>query len=160
MNRPLVRLGALLGALAAASGLAAQTADVPPPGRREPVVELAQRLAAPPTRAPLPEQLRNPFAPSVAVVPGSGPVAAAASESDRELLQRLAPLVNPSGIVHLGGEAMLLFGQKRVKTGDALPVTFDGNPYILVISAIDRTSFTLRLNGEEITRPIKPANRP
>lgn len=140
----------------------AQATDVAPPQRREPVVNDATRLAMVPERPALPEQLKNPFAPAAAPTSSQAAPTARGSSSapDRELLQRLAPLVDPSGTMHLGGQPILLFGQKKVTEGDTLPVTFNGQPYVLVISRIDPTSFTLRLNGEETTRPIKPANRP
>lgn len=152
----------LLAIGALPSAINAQATDVAPPQRREPVVNDAARLAATPERPALPEQLKNPFAPAVAPTTSvAGPAAPGVSSTpDRELLQRLAPLVDPTGTMHLGGQPILLFGQKKVTEGDALPVTFNGQPYVLIISHIDSTSFTLRLNGEETTRPIKPANRP
>ena len=162
MKSRLLILSGLLALTTAVPALVAQAATVAPPQRREPVVKDATRLAAAPERPALPDELVNPFAPAaVPVASSAGPAAPSVSSApDRELLQRLAPLVNPSGTMHLGGRPILLFGQKKVTEGDSLPVTFEGQPYVLVISRIDRTSFTLRLNGEETTRSIKPANRP
>jgi hypothetical protein len=48
-----------------------------------------------------------------------------------------------------------VFGQKRVKAGGFLTITFEGNEYTLEIASIERPNFTLRLNREEFTRPIK-----
>jgi hypothetical protein len=140
----------------------AQKADILPAARRIPVVEAAKRLVQQPDAAPLPDELKNPFSPTPLVRETSGPVreAAPATVTDRQLLETIARQIDPTGTVSIGGEPFLLFGQKRIKVGDALPITFDGQQYELVITAIKPTSFTLRLRGEELTRSIKPANRP
>jgi hypothetical protein len=100
---------------------------------------------------------KNPFNPDgfgedeiehvVAVVP-TGP------RSARELLQAIGASLKPSGFVILNGEPTLVFGQKRVKAGGFLTITFEGTEYTLEIVSIDRPNFTLRLNREEFTRPI------
>jgi hypothetical protein len=74
---------------------------------------------------------------------------------DRELLEAIAKSLKPSGYIVLGGQASLSFGQKRVKAGGILTITFEGSQYTLEITSIDRTNFTLRLNREEFTRTIK-----
>ena len=71
------------------------------------------------------------------------------------LLATLAAGLKPSGNFLIGGEPVLVFGPKRVKTGETLIVSHEGTTYTLEITAINRTSFTLRLNQEEFTRPIK-----
>ena len=160
MRFALLFIGLGLSALPAA----AQTprADVLPPAQRSRTVETAARLAEPAAPLALPAELKNPFVGTVpAATPEAGPRESAPSVvSNRQLLQSIVPLVNPSGTMMLGGEPILLFGQKRIKVGDTLSISFDGRPYELVISNIESTSFTLRLRGEEITRSIKPANRP
>jgi ABC-type antimicrobial peptide transport system ATPase subunit len=109
---------------------------------------------------------RNPFNPvkPVEVTDSSAQPASVVvtnGTSDREKLQRIVDGINPSGTMQLGDEALLLFGQKKFKVGDILPIIFEGGSYELKITAIERISFTLRLNNEEITRPIKPvANKP
>jgi hypothetical protein len=50
----------------------------------------------------------------------------------------------------------LNFGKSSVKVGTHFSVTLNGQEYDLELASIDRTTFTLRLNREEITRPIKP----
>jgi len=72
-----------------------------------------------------------------------------------ELLQAIATSLKPSGYIVLGGQPSISFGQKRVKAGGVLTITFEGNQYTLEIVSIDRTNFTLRLNREEFTRTIK-----
>jgi hypothetical protein len=75
--------------------------------------------------------------------------------NDRELLQAIATSLKPSGYIVLGGQASMSFGQKRVKAGSILTITFEGREYPLEVVSIDRTNFTLRLNREEFTRTIK-----
>jgi hypothetical protein len=77
--------------------------------------------------------------------------------TERDLLQTIAtsPSLKPSGFFVLGGEPTLVFGQKRVKAGGSLTITFEGSDYTLEIVSINRPNFTLRLNREEFTRPIK-----
>ncbi len=75
--------------------------------------------------------------------------------NDHELLKAIATSLKPSGYIILGGQPSISFGQKRVKPGGVLTITFEGNQYTLEIVSIDRTNFTLRLNREEFTRTIK-----
>ena len=82
------------------------------------------------------------------------PVAPVGPKSGRDLLQSIATSLKPR-YLEMGGQSMLFFGQKRVKAGGVLSVTFEGAEYTLEVTAIDRTNFTLRLNREEFTRPIK-----
>ena len=75
--------------------------------------------------------------------------------TDRDLLQAIAASLKPSGFFVIGGPPTLVFGQKRVKSGSFLTITFEGTEYTLEIVSVDRTNFTLRLNREEFTRPLK-----
>ncbi len=79
---------------------------------------------------------------------------------DREILIALAGKVHPGGSFSLGSEALLNFGKKNLRAGDHLTVSYEGQDYNLELVTFDRTSFTLRLNKEEITRPIKPGKNP
>lgn len=83
------------------------------------------------------------------------PVIPSGPRTDRDLLQAIAQSLKPSGYIVLGGQPSLSFGQKRVKPGGTLTITFEGNQYTLEVVNIDRTNFTLRLNREEFTRTIK-----
>jgi hypothetical protein len=90
--------------------------------------------------------------------PGGGeptPRTPTGPRNDHELLQAIATSLKPSGYIVLGGQPSISFGQKRVKAGGVLTITFEGNQYTLEIVSIDRTNFTLRLNREEFTRTIK-----
>lgn len=172
MNAPTsLRRRALLSglALATAAAAVAQVEPIVPPARRTQGLEAARRLLAPvnpPPAAP------NPFysaafdealagAPASAspadtgATPAAGPVAPAGPKGARDLLAAIAQSLKPGGFIVMGGVPSLSFGQKRVKPGGLLTVTFEGNEYTLEVVAIDRTNFTLRLNREEFTRPIK-----
>lgn len=87
--------------------------------------------------------------------PATPAAVAVAPKSDRDIVRAIAMGLKPSGNFILGGQPTLVFGQKRVKAGSQLTITFEGTEYTLEVTAIERTSFTLRLNREEFTRPIK-----
>lgn len=78
-----------------------------------------------------------------------------AQRSPHDILQSIATSLKPTGNFILGGQPTLVFGQKRVKAGSTLTITFEGTEYTLEITAIERTNFTVRMNKEEFTRPIK-----
>jgi hypothetical protein len=78
---------------------------------------------------------------------------------DRDLLANIAGTITPSGTIQVGEKQILLFGQKKLKVGDSISIVFQGVAYELQITGIERASYTLRLNQEEITRPIKPVNK-
>lgn len=131
--------------------------------RRE-VVESAVNVAKLEVPPALPDSLPQPFNPpgfdretssETRTTPG---VAAAPTRpaGDRELLAAIASRVTPAGTFFFGGERYLQFSKKRLKVGDRLTVTYEGLDCTLELTAIDATNFTLRLNREEITRPIKP----
>jgi hypothetical protein len=103
---------------------------------------------------PDPEELRAIAAANAAAAAAN---AQAKPSTDREFLQVIAARVMPSGSVMLGGQQYLIFGKKRMRVGDRLNVSYDNLDYTLELTAIERTTFTLRLNKDEITRPIKPA---
>jgi hypothetical protein len=169
------RLTVLLLA-SAVSALAADVAPVIAPTVRTTALERARQLLAAKDATP-PATLKDPFyseaflnsAASAAPAPGSAldsapnsavrtaaPAARPAGpRSGRDLLETLATGLKPSGFLVLRGEPVLLFGQKRVKAGDALTITFEGAEYPLVITAIKAPNFTVRLNNDEFTRPIK-----
>jgi len=151
----LIALGAL-----AASPLKSQ--QVSNPGDRQKSLMLAEDLLAI-RPATLPANATDPFH-SVAFAEATGAVRPDESSaggghqihrSDKDLLAAIAATLKPNGFFVLGGEPVLLFGQKRVKAGSPMTINFEGSEYTIEIVAVDRTSFTLRLNREEYTRPIK-----
>jgi len=98
---------------------------------------------------------------AAAGVAGAGCADAAAQAkskpaNDADLLSYIAGRVVPSGTITLNNEPLLIFGQKKVRVGDRLTVTYEGRDYNLEITNIQRFTFTLRLNRAEITRRINP----
>lgn len=163
------------GLLAGTSSLSAKTtlARKPPQSdlatieARKIVVDDALKIAKQDNPEPLPEALPLPFNPTGfnRVVkeeprPVEGAPAAPRQSGDREVLTSIASRVLPTGTFNLGGDRYLQFSKKRLKVGDKLTVTHEGQDYTLELTAIDATNFTLRLNREEITRPIKPGKNP
>ncbi len=148
----------------------AQRSDILPPQRRQPVVEQAETFISPPAQPEIHSRLNNPFFPNslkpddellTAPIPQDTSAAVpVAPASVYELLETIAPQINPTGSISLGGEPLLLFGQKKVRVGDELPVIYDGERYTLVISRIEPSSFTLRLGAAEVTRPINSNSSP
>ena len=143
-------------------------AQVVPSAKRAEALAAAQTLLAPRDPA-LPATLANPFfsdafaaqaGARTATTPGNEEDAnanarVAGPRSPRELLAAIADGLRPSGYIVMGGVPSLSFGQKRVKAGDTLTITFEGAEYTVVVATIDRTHFTVRLGNETHTRPIK-----
>ena len=75
------------------------------------------------------------------------------------LLQAIAASLKPSGYIVLGGQPSISFGQKRVKAGGVLTITFEGNQYTLEIVSIDRTTFTAA-DGADAGHPAIPVPCP
>lgn len=150
------------------------TSDLTPPARRATTVELATRLSATPEIPRLPSKSVNPFSPASwdAPDPDEQRLAAEAAEnarraglaaqsrSPRSAFASVANAIQPSGVVMLGGQPTLLIRGRRVRVGDSLSATFEGRAYTVTISAITRDTFTVRMNGEELTRPIKSGTKP
>lgn len=171
--RLLITRGLLIASVGASLPLIgrAATSDIPPPEKRRGKVESAAKLAKPGVAAPLPEQLPLPFTPPGFELSDAQERAALANvggkaspgpkvSSDRETLEEIATKFPPTGTVFKGSEPLLIFGNKTVKIGTHFTVPLNGQNYDLELVNIDRTTFTLRLNREEITRPIKPAKSP
>lgn len=133
--------------------------------KREATLELTAQLLAPRENpaSTLPAELMDPFNPPgfgrIPAVGKSGDTAHTVS-SDREILENIANKIAPSGMVMFNDNPLLLFREKKLKVGDTLTITFEGTDYVVVITEIERTSFKIRLNREEITRPIKPGKTP
>ena len=136
----------------------AAPADVQHPKKREQTVEQASQLAkiAAPETVVLPDNLRNPF--TAAPVEE---IRTARPTSDKDLLLVLAEQVQPLGAMGVAGNMMLTRkGQKPVKVNDKLTLSFDGTSYEVEVTSIDNTTFSLRYNQTEITRPIKSGKTP
>lgn len=142
--------------------------DLQPPQRRQTTVTLAERLAQRTTPSPLPADLSSPFnppdfdkpdvvePPPVSQTPAAGdPPPPPRPLGDREILEALASQLNPTGTIQIGDSSRLVMGSKRFEIGTRFIVTYNNQDYELELVSIDRTTFTLRFRGEEITRPIK-----
>ncbi|MDD2764538.1 MAG: hypothetical protein PHE83_11245 [Opitutaceae bacterium] len=140
--------------------------EVSNPAKRQAALDLATRLLAPRENpaSSLPADLVDPFNPAGfgvagAAAPKAGEAVRAIS-SDHDVLEKIATSILPSGMMMFGGQPLLLFREKKLKVGDSLVITFEGTDYLIVITEIKPNSFKIRLNREEITRPIKPGKVP
>lgn len=170
--------------LATATSLVAKTppaGDIAPAAKRRPTVELAQKIAAVTLPAPLGPDSVLPFNPvaftqpdpeeqraleqaaanqqALASTPTGGAAPARPGATDREQLAAIASQIRPTGSMLVRGEPRLILQSRFVKIGDKFTVTYSGVDYVLELTAIDLTTFTLRLNGEAITRPIKSGKK-
>jgi hypothetical protein len=130
-------------------------------GKRQATLDLASQLLTVRKNpaSELPDDLTNPFNPGVKAADNQKPTRTPSS-SDRDVLVKIASTIAPSGMMMFGGRPLLMLREKKLRVGDSLKLNLDGFDYIVVITAIDPTSFRLRLNREEITRPIKPGKIP
>jgi len=157
----------VLAALTSARGADAEAPAVLSPVKRQETVDAAKKLLA---HRDIVAVAADPFHPEgfndliaaaghvPGVVASTGPVESArpaAVRTERDMLQTIAAGLRPSGFYVLGGQPTLVFGQKRVKAGGSVTITFEGTEYTLEITAIAPPNFTLRLNREEFTRTIK-----
>jgi hypothetical protein len=145
--------------------------------KRHLTVEKAVLISKQTKASPLPATLQQPFAPPGFDLTDAEEAAAAAAAArlanantggsagpapptDRELLESIVAKVRPSGTFFVGGQPILSFGKKFVKTGSHFTVTYKGTDYDLELIEIEGTNFTLRYNHEVITRPIQTAKTP
>lgn len=77
------------------------------------------------------------------------------TRSDLDVLRSVAPQIRPTGTMLIGDEPYLLIGGRRLKVGDQITVTFDGGVYQVGLSSIERNSYTLRLNDQELQCEFK-----
>jgi hypothetical protein len=127
--------------------------DLNTPEQRLESVNRVMALTQPAPLVPLPADLKNPFVLNQDKKNDAGTSRLA---GDREVLTAIAPYIVPSGVVQVGDSPILLLREKKLKVGDYLTITFEGTDYMIELAAINRSSFTLRLNKEEITQPINP----
>ena len=169
----------LLTASPAWSASKPAVSDVVAPPKRQQTVDVATRLTRQPAPVPVGADLLSPFNPPNFEQPDpeelkanaaagiraagqagpGGPVAPAKPAGpvgDRELLEVIAARIQPTGSVNIRGKPLLTFPGKTVGVGQSFLVTYNGQDHELELIAVERTTFTVRLRGEEITRPIKP----
>lgn len=156
-----------LGTLSGPAFAAKVTSDVIPAQRRQATVDTAARLIGRVPPADLPADAPSPFNPQGFDMAEPDPAAIAAAQrasgstavaplTTRDVLEALAQRLNPSGTVIIGGKPLLLIDRNRFEVGTKFVVTYEQREYELQLVSIDRTTFTLRYRGEEISRPIKP----
>lgn len=176
MSKPFLNLITLFCGLfgLAVASLAAAPADVGSPVARKKTVALALSLVEEAPATALKSDLVHPFNPVAfgqpdpeelaAIAAAQAAEAAALNKSkpatEADLLERIAERVVPSGTLTMNNEPLLIFGQRRLRVGDRLTVTYDSKDYTLEITAIQRYTFTLRLNRAEITRRINTGKNP
>lgn len=164
-----VLASALWAALPAAALAARVTPDLPPPQKRQASVATAERLAEKRTPPSLDSGLVSPFNPlgfdqpdpaSAPVDPvvrgGTANPAPSRALTARETLELLAAQITPSGMITRRDTPLLIIGSKPFEVGTRFTASYNNQDYELELVAIDRTTFTLRYRGEDITRPIKP----
>lgn len=112
---------------------------------------------APPARPGF-AALKDPFHPDardLREAPKESAPVATAAQTDQEVLAAIVGRLHPTGSVVLGGEPILLFGERRQKIGDKLTQTHDGVEYVVEIVNIENNQFRIRYKNEELTRPVK-----
>lgn len=78
-----------------------------------------------------------------------------APPSDAEILEEVAGKIRPSGVMRFGPSMHLLFGERRVKTGEFISIQYQGQKYRLEVVEVDARAFVLRLNEEFISQKIQ-----
>jgi hypothetical protein len=157
------------------------TPDITSPLKRQVTVKLAEEFAHRPPPPAVPADLVSPFNPpdfekadpaetpaNVAsggrapVTPstaggGTTPTPKAVPISDRVILEAVASKIPVTGsMVGRDGKPILTgTSGKKFYVGSTFTVTDGAQDYDLEVVAIDRTTFTLRYRGEEITRNIR-----
>ena len=158
--------------------------DLQPAQKRQATLDLAGGLARRPDPEPLPADLASPFnppgfdrpdpaaapkvspSPAPAVGAPSSPAspapaavipAASAPATPRETLEAIAAQITPSGTMVVRGKSRLFIAGRPFEVGTRFTATYNNEDYELELVAIERTTFTLRYRGEDVTRPIKPA---
>lgn len=101
------------------------------------------------------DAVADPFYRSVATKQGEPAQVSVTELSDRDILRKIAPEIEPSGHFVVGGESVLLVKGRRLKVGDVVNITFEGRVYQVAISSIESNSFSLQLNGERLRRELK-----
>jgi len=128
-----------------------------PPVRRVEALKRATELLAnrPIDSEALTAELPDPFYPEVKRVRDKKLGAPTAVGSADQLLRRAAEQINPAGTMLIGTEPYLLLNGRRFKAGDIIPVNIDGVGVQITILSIQRNSYTLRLEDQELRREFK-----
>ena len=147
--------------LAGVAGAQTPVSDIAPPKQREELVSSAlQALSARSATVVVPDAPPDPFQwpAEPEVVDNTPPEVVAPPVMGSDLLAKLAALIPVTGTVNIGGQPILLLGQKRLKLGDTVTISFDGQNYDLSIAGIAPTSFTVKRGNLTYTRPTRLPN--
>ena len=101
------------------------------------------------------EDLLDPFYPTVKRVRKTETVEPVRNLDTNYLLTRAAESIKPQGTMLIGSEPYLLLDGKRFKAGDIIPVNVDGVGVQITVTSIQRNSYTLRLEDQELRRDFK-----
>jgi hypothetical protein len=142
-----------------AYGVFAQGADVSLPQQRDGLVAAAKKLvefrSAPPA---IPNPAPNPFVwpvdPTQVVATPGVPATPVPEVVGPQLLAKLASRMPVTGSFMFNGEGILLLGQKKLKAGDSVTISFEGKNYNLIVASIVPPTFTVRLGDLLHTRPV------
>ena len=181
MNLRLILLpavGLLVLILPSRAVAARNSADLQPSTKRQASLAIAEGLAHRKEPGPLPADLASPFSPPNFDKPDASEQQALAAAAQRaaanaprptvpgaavkavpgarETLEKLAGQISPTGVIQMRGAPRIVIGGKPFEVGTRFTATYNSQDYELELVSIDRTTFTLRYRGEEITRPIKP----
>jgi hypothetical protein len=77
------------------------------------------------------------------------------SASDREVLESMIEKIPVTGTIVVGGKPFMLVGNARLAPGTKFTATYRGDSYQVELVGVDRTAFTIRYHGIDITRPFK-----
>ena len=146
---------------AAIAGLAI-AGDIPSPQARAVIVNKAKARIEPRIfeHAEILPSLNNPFAPRAAAEVKTGEPVVQQRIATGDLVNILAGQLNPTGVLVMGGEPLLTFGEKKMKVGDVLDIAFDNGTYQVELVAVTRSTFSIRYNQHVATRSIKPGKNP
>lgn len=98
---------------------------------------------------------RDNFVPEETAIPVEATGEKTSDKSDLEILRGISMQLQPTGTLEVGDGRYLLLDGKRLKVGDEIPLVFEGLIYRITISSVQRNSYTLRLNNEELRREFK-----
>jgi hypothetical protein len=158
MKKSTARFGMVF--MLSVGALSGQTADISLPKQRETTVLAAEKLLA--SRSDTIKQNEDTVSPftwpaanekaDTQEVLQSAP-AATPGANTAEFLSKLAAQIPATGIAFIGDQGILLLGQKRLKVGDVVMISFEGQNYEVSIAAISSASFTVKRGGLLHTRP-------
>ncbi len=73
---------------------------------------------------------------------------------EAELLRNLANLMSARGTAIMGEHRFLLLSQKRLKVGESITISFEGNDYEVWLVDLSSTTFTIRRRDLTHTRAV------